>query len=228
MPPARSPAASSSSPSRTVVLRPREPRLTERAPREAPGIFNWALAGLDRLLERGHFVQPDSAKEALQHFEDLGSPVGASSATPATSAPASRSRPTRSSTHWKPWCTDEGRPYPGTKAMFVKDLRAVAAGIRPIRRRDGDGRRRLLHGITLHSNSPPDPGPARPGTRPTPTGRAGPGPATVARGSSPTSPRTRSSGSPPSSERRIPALVRAPPRRPTTEPPNTRISTSTR
>jgi P4 family phage/plasmid primase-like protien len=38
--------------------------------REGAGILNWALAGLDRLLERGAFDIPESVRAAIQQFKD--------------------------------------------------------------------------------------------------------------------------------------------------------------
>lgn len=43
---------------------------------EAPGILNWALDGLARLLERGQYDPPEFAKEAGQRFKDENNPVG--------------------------------------------------------------------------------------------------------------------------------------------------------
>ena len=36
------------------------PKLTDELLSEAPAILNWALEGLDRLNERGHFLNPES------------------------------------------------------------------------------------------------------------------------------------------------------------------------
>jgi putative DNA primase/helicase len=44
---------------------------------ELPGILNWALTGLDRLRERGYFLQPKSSKQSIRLLEDLAAPVGA-------------------------------------------------------------------------------------------------------------------------------------------------------
>ena len=54
-----------------------DPNLTDTLLAEAPAIFNWALRGLDRLNDRGHFEPPASSREAVRHLEDLSSPVGA-------------------------------------------------------------------------------------------------------------------------------------------------------
>jgi hypothetical protein len=51
--------------------------LTKRLIEEAPGILLWAIEGLQRLTERGYFVQPASARQAAEELSDLASPVGA-------------------------------------------------------------------------------------------------------------------------------------------------------
>ncbi|MET4301129.1 P4 family phage/plasmid primase-like protein [Bradyrhizobium sp. RT9b] len=42
---------------------------------ELLGIFHWALVGLRRLRERGHFKETDGSKEAREQLAHLGSPV---------------------------------------------------------------------------------------------------------------------------------------------------------
>jgi putative DNA primase/helicase len=148
-----------------------DPTLTGQLLEEAPGIFNWALDGLDRLHTRGYFVQPESAQEALQHFEDLGSPVGAFLRDVCVIGAGHEIATDSLFDAWKTWCVDEGRQHPGTKAMFVKDLRAAAPLVRPTRRRDGDNRRRLLQSIAIRDEQSEGPR-----TTPThPTEDAGPG-----------------------------------------------------
>src|SRR6516162_1507830 len=44
---------------------------------ELPGILNWAIAGLRRLRERGHFIQPQSSMALIQLMEDIASPTKA-------------------------------------------------------------------------------------------------------------------------------------------------------
>jgi P4 family phage/plasmid primase-like protien len=43
--------------------------------REGPGIFNWALEGLDRLLKRGAFAIPETVEDAIQRFKDESNSV---------------------------------------------------------------------------------------------------------------------------------------------------------
>src|SRR5262249_23255528 len=100
-----------------------DPRLTNQLLGEASGIFNWALQGLDRLRERGHFIQPESAKEAVRHLEDLSSPVGAFIRDRCTLDPVAEVDKDALFAAWKTWCSEEGRDRPGTKAVLVRDLR---------------------------------------------------------------------------------------------------------
>ena len=44
---------------------------------ELPGIFNWALEGLERVNKRGYFVQPESAREDIQDQVDAAAPMTA-------------------------------------------------------------------------------------------------------------------------------------------------------
>jgi putative DNA primase/helicase len=148
-----------------------DPALTARLLEEAPGIFNWALAGLDRLNERGYFIPPHSAEEALRQFEDLSSPVGAFIRDEAEVGLQFETDTNALFEAWKAWCSDEGRDHPGTKATFVRDLRAVVPTVTPSRRREGRDPHRLvrhvLKGIRLrpeHSDEPP-PTPAQPSSR---------------------------------------------------------------
>jgi putative DNA primase/helicase len=51
--------------------------LKEKLLAELPGILNWALDGLQRLTERGHFQLPASSLASIQQLEDLASPTSA-------------------------------------------------------------------------------------------------------------------------------------------------------
>ena len=41
---------------------------------ELSGLLNWALKGLDRLLERGHFLQTKTTEEMRQFYQELATP----------------------------------------------------------------------------------------------------------------------------------------------------------
>jgi putative DNA primase/helicase len=48
----------------------RDPRVKEGIRAEGAGILNWALEGLHRLRERGHFEVPESVERATAHFKE--------------------------------------------------------------------------------------------------------------------------------------------------------------
>ena len=149
------------------------PRLTEELLTEAPAIFNWALAGLDRLNERGHFVMPASGQDAIQQLEDLSSPISAfirdtcvigDDAVEIDALWAA----------WKGWCEDDNR-HPGTKAVFGRDLKAAVPTVKRTRRRTDDDRPYVYEGIALRQPySGAVLGPLGPGASVRPGGPSGP------------------------------------------------------
>ena len=51
--------------------------LAHKLEQELSGIFNWAMGGLKRRLERGgHFIQPRTGIELLELMAELGNPIG--------------------------------------------------------------------------------------------------------------------------------------------------------
>lgn len=52
-----------------------DPNLGAKIARELPGIFNWALGGLERLNRNGRFTTPATAADMEQALSDLGQPV---------------------------------------------------------------------------------------------------------------------------------------------------------
>lgn len=147
------------------------PRLTGELLAEAPAIFNWALEGLDRLNQRGHFVNPDSGAEAIQQLEDLSSPIGAFIRDICVIGNYEVEVDVLWGA-WKGWCERENR-HPGTKAVFCRDLRAAVPGVKRQKPRRDDDRVNVYTGIGLREQySGADPGPRGPNG---PTGRPGPG-----------------------------------------------------
>jgi putative DNA primase/helicase len=129
------------------------PALTNELLEEAPGIFNWALEGLDRLYERGYFAAPRSSREAQRHLEDLASPVGAFVRDRCEIGVAFEVKKDTLWEQWRVWCADEGRDRPGTKSVFARDLRATVPGLTPVRRREGEDRSHAWRGIKLAQQS---------------------------------------------------------------------------
>lgn len=52
-----------------------DPTLTDKLMQELPAIFRWALDGLDRLRQRGRFIQPSSAQDDIDELAELNSPL---------------------------------------------------------------------------------------------------------------------------------------------------------
>ena len=123
--------------------------LDRRLEAELPSILNWSLDGLERLTERGRFVQPASALQAIAEMEALASPVGAFVADACNVGPQYEEPVKAVYDAWRQWCEEGGREHPGTEQTFGRDLKAAVPGLvvrQP--RRDGD-RVRVYQGIGL-------------------------------------------------------------------------------
>lgn len=126
--------------------------LTNRLMAELPGVFNWALGGLDRLIERGHFIQPESSKDAIEELQDLASPIGAFVRDCIEVGPTDM--PPRCDVvydAWEKWCEDQGRQHPGTVQSFGRELRSALPAVQIGRPEDPitKKRYRVYKGISL-------------------------------------------------------------------------------
>lgn len=128
-----------------------EPRLLG----ELPGILNWALDGRDRLLERGYFIQPGSAHEMIQEFEDLGSPEAAF-LRECTSMREGASVGTQVLFNaWVAWCKANGREYSGNTATFGRNVRAALPWVTVGFRGNRADRERHWIGLALEKQDEP-------------------------------------------------------------------------
>jgi putative DNA primase/helicase len=123
--------------------------LTARLLTELPGILNWTIVGWRRLNERGHFLQPRSASEVVQQFEDLSSPIGAFLRDRCVIGAEHSVAVGRLFECWCEWCKAQGRDHPGTAQSFGRDLRAAIPALKVTQPRDGDDRLRLYQGLRL-------------------------------------------------------------------------------
>ena len=102
---------------------------------ELPGIFLWAVEGYRRLLERGHFVQPDAGADDLDEFRELSSPIAAFAAECLYEGEfASMDQLWLA---WRNWTTANNKPL-GSPQLLSRNL--AAAGFVRCRPR-GDGSR---------------------------------------------------------------------------------------
>jgi len=123
--------------------------LTNRLMHELPGILNWALAGWDRLNERGHFLQPSTGAEAQREMEDLGSPIGAFLRDQCVVGQGKTVAVDDLYNAWCKWCWEQGRDHPGTKQAFGRDLRAALPGLGVVQHGTPGGQRtRHYDGVT--------------------------------------------------------------------------------
>lgn len=123
--------------------------LTDRLMAERPGILLWAIEGWHRLRERGYFRQPASGEELTSELADLGSPIGVFVRERCQEGEGCRVYLDELFRAWQNWCDAKGRREPGTEQSFGRDLRAAVPGIRTVRTRDGDERRRAYEGLAL-------------------------------------------------------------------------------
>lgn len=133
--------------------------LTDKLTGELPGILLWALDGLDRLRQRGRFLQPPSSAELIQDMAELSSPI--------SSFVRERIILDRKATipikeafgEWKRWCEDCSRDHHGTEHSFGRDIRAAIPTITCSNLRgETGGRYRVYRGIRLrtsHDDSDP-------------------------------------------------------------------------
>jgi putative DNA primase/helicase len=123
---------------------------------ELPGILNWALAGYRGLRERGYFMQPESAADAIAELEALGSPVSAFVKARCAVAPGLQCAPERLFSEWRLWCEANGREKPGTAQTFGRDIRAAVPGLRVSQPRVGGKQVRMYEGIALRDVNEPE------------------------------------------------------------------------
>lgn len=103
--------------------------LGARLQREMPGIFRWALDGLDRLRARGYFIQPEAGKEDMEEMMALSSPIAAFVAEACEVGPGFISSLDVLYSAWASWCADRGRTSVWGKDLFAKNLRAAFRGL---------------------------------------------------------------------------------------------------
>lgn len=120
--------------------------LTNQLMNELPGILLWAIDGLKRLRQRGHFVQPSAVADAIREMEDLASPVFAFVRECCEVAPGKRAWVDDMYEAWKRWCESDGRSTITTKQVFGRDLSAAVPGV-VCRRHSVEGR--FYFGIAL-------------------------------------------------------------------------------
>lgn len=123
--------------------------LTQRLLQELPGILLWSLAGLDRLRERGHFLQPASALEMVKQLETIASPIKAFIADKCEISPGASIPCSDLFAAWSIWSSEQGRDHVGTVQMLGRNLTAAHPEIRITQPRVNGKQMRHYEGIRL-------------------------------------------------------------------------------
>jgi putative DNA primase/helicase len=130
------------------------PALTDELLTELPGILGWVLDGLERLNASGRFTEPASSTDAILALADLVSPTSAFVRDRCEVGPAYEVACDDLYAAWKAWADDNGHRV-GSSSSFGRDLRAVLPGLRTVRPREDDRKRRYrgLH-LSTDQNGP--------------------------------------------------------------------------
>jgi putative DNA primase/helicase len=124
--------------------------LAIRLTAELPGILRWAIAGWQRLNRRRHFVQPDSAQDALGALRDTSSDMGAFVRDYCEQDPDYSVGVDHLYGAHQRWRKTEGIEGPLTKNRFGTRLRSVCPRVKVSQPRGAKGARgRVYIGIRL-------------------------------------------------------------------------------
>lgn len=132
---------------------------------ELPGILNWALDGLDRLTDRGAFVEPQSSADAVAALHELVSPISAFLRD--CCEPGGQVAVADVWAAWQRWSVENGHPT-GSVHTLGRNLRAALPALRTAQPRDAGGRQvRTFVGLRLQPAAvpawaQPHPGPVMP------------------------------------------------------------------
>jgi putative DNA primase/helicase len=127
-------------------------RLTDELLKELPGILLWSIAGMRRLRDRGHFVQPEKSVALVEEMENLASPVGEFVRECCDVGPAYEVFVRDLFERWEIWCKEKGRKEAGTEAIFGRDLRAFLPALDMRQHRFAGKRLRMYVGLRVQSS----------------------------------------------------------------------------
>jgi putative DNA primase/helicase len=128
--------------------------LTDRLLAELPGIFLWALEGLRRLDERGHFHVPAASVAVDEDVRRTASPHLVFLQERCVLDPSARTTLDAVWMSWESWCRDDGSEV-GNKRWFTRKLKSVAPTIDVIRDQSTVPAQRIVTGLQLvHSPFP--------------------------------------------------------------------------
>ena len=123
--------------------------LEKRLLQELPGILNWALDGLFRLQQRGHFVTPKSSQELVDSLTRLTNPIEAFGSDCLVFDEGGRASTDDLFHQWLGWCQSGNRKEAGTREMFCRNLTSTYPRLLHRQWRDAGTRMRGYQGVRL-------------------------------------------------------------------------------
>lgn len=127
--------------------------LKARLMAELPGILNWALDGLDRLLSQGRFTDTEVSTEAIDVMEETASPFTPFVKQECVVGPEHWVSVDDLWFAWEKWCMENGRQNTGTKQWLGRDLKSVVPGVRSFQPTGPDGKQmRAYRGLRLRGD----------------------------------------------------------------------------
>ncbi len=124
--------------------------LEKRLLKELPQIFHWALNGKDRLIERGHFIQPTAAKETVEELWALNNPISVFINDACELGENYEIDKDEMYLTYKEWNMTVGRDFARTKDVFSRDLLSAESLIRAAKATPKNGRHPVFKGIRLN------------------------------------------------------------------------------
>ena len=106
---------------------------------ETSGILNWAIQGWHRLMQRGHFIQPDTAQELMEQFRSLSSPLMDYVSERCIQDAAAICDLSTLYEDYLAWCELQKNKFPLALNMFARDLRAGYPQLTYVRKQLQDG-----------------------------------------------------------------------------------------
>lgn len=138
---------------RRSFLGAEEVDLDARLAAELPGILNWALDGLDRLVSKQRFTVPKASTEATTMLRELASPVATFVRDCCTTTPGDTVERDTLYRAWVVWANAEGITA-GDKARFGRDLAATVPDLGTTQPRINGKQLRFYTRIALNPVSP--------------------------------------------------------------------------
>jgi P4 family phage/plasmid primase-like protien len=134
----------------TVTIPPdrQDRKLGEKLIAELPGIFNWAIQGLQRLRERGHLIEPTASREAKEDYKRETNPARAFLEEKCEVDPRHEIPKEALYGEYRTWAEACGYRPLGL-AQFAKEVHRLDPSIRAGRPRQDGKRTQVFEGIEL-------------------------------------------------------------------------------